>query len=308
MRPGHHVLQLVSCRPSCRLRKTAVGAHAESIGRHQREAAANPLGNDLGRLDVVILDIDDADADVLGRADLGDDLELGELPAGHLDVNLVGRQREERRKHGGVAAGSDSPTLEIAEAEMRPEVAAVDDRPHHAESPHRKLAGHVARLKRWRDDAKNAGEVDDVPLAMAANGPTTFEADRILRSRGIAVLPDLYVNAGGVIVSYFEWVKNLTHIPFGLMERRHHETSHRMLAHSLEAMTGMQFPSENARAFLSGAHEIDLVRSGLDEIMRGAYQEISNARQSDGEELDMRTAAYTIAIKRISNAYSAIGL
>jgi glutamate dehydrogenase (NAD(P)+) len=157
-------------------------------------------------------------------------------------------------------------------------------------------------------NSENAKRVQAKLIAEAANGPTTFEADRILRSRGIAVLPDLYVNAGGVIVSYFEWVKNLTHIPFGLMERRHHETSHRMLAHSLEAMTGMQFPTENARAFLSGAHEIDLVRSGLDEMMRGAYQEISNARQSDGEELDMRTAAYTIAIKRISNAYSAIGL
>lgn len=73
-------------------------------------------------------------------------------------------------------------------------------------------------------------------------------------------------------------------------------------------MTGMQFPSENARAFLSGAREIDLVRSGLDELMRGAYQEIADARRTNGEELDMRTAAYTIALRRITEAYNAIGL
>ncbi len=157
-------------------------------------------------------------------------------------------------------------------------------------------------------NSENAKTVQAKLIAEAANGPTTFEADKILRARGVAVLPDLYVNAGGVIVSYFEWVKNLTHIPFGLMERRHHETSHRMLAHSLEAMTGKQFPSENASAFLSGAREIDLVRSGLDEMMRGAYGEIAEARRINGEELDMRTAAYTIALKRITEAYNAIGL
>ena len=96
----------------------------------ERETAANPLGNDLGRLDVVVLDIDDTNTNVLGRADLADELELGELPTRHLNVNLVGRQREERRKHRGVATRGDRPALEIAEAEMRPEVAAVDDRPH----------------------------------------------------------------------------------------------------------------------------------------------------------------------------------
>ena len=155
---------------------------------------------------------------------------------------------------------------------------------------------------------QNAQHIKAKLVVEAANGPTTFEGDRILRQRGITVLPDLYVNAGGVVVSYFEWVKNLTHIPFGLMERRHHETSHRMLAKSLEAMTGVQFPADTARAFLDGAREIDLVRSGLDEMMRGAYQEISEARRTGDELLDFRTAAFTIAIRRIVGAYEVIGL
>lgn len=156
--------------------------------------------------------------------------------------------------------------------------------------------------------AENAPDIKAKLVVEAANGPTTFEADRLLRERGVTVLPDLYVNAGGVVVSYFEWVKNLTHIPFGLMERRHHETSHRMLAQSLEAMTGRSFPSDAARAFLDGAREIDLVRSGLDEMMRGAFQEISMARRAHETPVDFRTAAYGIAIRRIVQAYEAIGL
>ncbi|MEO1281857.1 MAG: Glu/Leu/Phe/Val dehydrogenase [Pseudomonadota bacterium] len=154
----------------------------------------------------------------------------------------------------------------------------------------------------------NAPDIKAKVIAEAANGPTTYAAAQILKERGVLVLPDLYVNAGGVIVSYFEWVKNLTHIPFGLMERRHHETSHRMLASSLESMTGKSFPMDTARDFLEGAREIDLVRSGLDEMMRSAYQEISRARNGGDGRLDMRTAAYSIAIRRVSDAYRAIGL
>jgi glutamate dehydrogenase (NAD(P)+) len=156
--------------------------------------------------------------------------------------------------------------------------------------------------------AGNAAQVRAKLIVEAANGPTTFEADTILRDRGIVVLPDLYVNAGGVVVSYFEWVKNLTHIPFGLMERRHHEASHQILARSLETMTGASFPLEMARFFLEGAKEIDLVRSGLDDMMRSAFQQIASVWTGSTGISDLRTAAYTIAIKRAADAYSAIGI
>ena len=105
----------------------------------------------------------------------------------------------------------------------------------------------------------NAAQVRAKLVVEAANGPTAFEADEILRDRGIVVLPDLYVNAGGVVVSYFEWVKNLTHIPFGLMERRHHEASHKILARSLETMTGAKLPLRD-RQFVSQGRKRD--RSG----------------------------------------------
>ncbi len=156
--------------------------------------------------------------------------------------------------------------------------------------------------------AGNAAQISAKLVVEAANGPTTFEADAILRERGIVVLPDLYVNAGGVVVSYFEWVKNLTHIPFGLMERRHHEASHQILARSLEAMTGAKFPLDTANSFLVGAREIDLVRSGLDDIMRQAYGQISAIWNGNSGISDLRTAAYSIAISRCAEAYGAIGI
>jgi glutamate dehydrogenase (NAD(P)+) len=154
----------------------------------------------------------------------------------------------------------------------------------------------------------NAAQIRARLIVEAANGPTTFEADTILRERGVAILPDLYVIAGGVVVSYFEWVKNLTHIPFGLMERRHHEASHQILARSLETMTGANFPLETASSFLQGAREIDLVRSGLDDIMRSAYGQIRTALSANADIPDMRTAAYAIAVRRCAEAYGAIGI
>ncbi|MGD9842482.1 MAG: Glu/Leu/Phe/Val dehydrogenase [Steroidobacteraceae bacterium] len=154
--------------------------------------------------------------------------------------------------------------------------------------------------------ADNAPRIKARMVVEAANGPTSFEADAILRERGIVVMPDLYVNAGGVVVSYFEWVKNLTHIPFGLMERRHHEAGRQLLARSLEKMTGNSFPMDTAGSFLQGANEIDLVRSGLDDMMRAAYAQIRAAWS--GGLPDLRTAAYSIALKRCADAYGAIGI
>jgi glutamate dehydrogenase (NAD(P)+) len=154
----------------------------------------------------------------------------------------------------------------------------------------------------------NAGKLRTKIIVEGANGPTTAAADDILDAAGTFVVPDILANAGGVVVSYFEWVKNLTHIPFGLMERRHHEASHKILARSLETMTGASFPLETASSFLKGAREIDLVRSGLDDIMRSAYGQISAIWNVKSEIPDLRTAAYSIAISRCVDAYSAIGI
>ena len=113
-------------------------------------------------------------------------------------------------------------------------------------------------------NAQNASRVKARLIVEAANGPITAAADDILRERGVAIIPDTYANAGGVTVSYFEWVKNLSHIRFGRMQRRREEASHQQLLHGIEEMTGVSFPTARAEAFLAGPAEIDLVRSGLD--------------------------------------------
>lgn len=158
--------------------------------------------------------------------------------------------------------------------------------------------------------ADNATRIKASLIVEAANGPTTFAADRIFQERGITVIPDLFANAGGVVVSYFEWVKNLTHIPFGLMERRYEQRDHRTLARSLEKMTGKSFPTEDQAGFLRVRQEIDLVRSGLEEMIHQAFAEVSARANASTNEapITLREAAYQIAVARIGLAYSAMGL
>ncbi|NOV19256.1 Glu/Leu/Phe/Val dehydrogenase [Ensifer adhaerens] len=155
---------------------------------------------------------------------------------------------------------------------------------------------------------ENVGRIRAKFIAEAANGPISFEAERQLSDRGVVVLPDLFVNAGGVAVSYFEWVKNITHIPFGLMERRRRERRNLHITHALEAMTERSFPSDIRDEFLEGGAEIDLVRSGLEDVMRNAYQNIAEVKRSSAEIKTFRTAAYVIAIRKIADAYQAIGI
>lgn len=155
---------------------------------------------------------------------------------------------------------------------------------------------------------QNAEHINAHLIVEAANGPITFEADRTLRSRGVTILPDLYVNAGGVVASYFEWVKNLTHIPFGLMERRRRERRNHTIASALERMTGKEFPADIRDEFLEGGAEIDLVRSGLEDVMRSTWERISNLIEDQPELADYRTAAYVASIRQIAESYEAIGI
>ena len=143
-------------------------------------------------------------------------------------------------------------------------------------------------------------------IVEAANGPCTFDADGILQRRGIPVIPDLYANAGGVVVSYFEWVKNLGHMPFGLLERRYHEKGHRTLTNTIERAVGSTLEWGENASYLKGPTELDMVRSGLEEIMRRTLARIVDDMSRNGGTL--RSAAYRIAIAQVAEAYRAIGL
>lgn len=155
---------------------------------------------------------------------------------------------------------------------------------------------------------ENAHEIKANIVIEAANGPITFTANEILREKGCLIIPDLYANAGGVTVSYFEWVKNLSHIRFGRMQRRQHEKQTLHMVEAIEEMVGSKFPSKHLERIIEGPTELDLVRSGLDDVMREGYQVISNKWHSDDRIPDLRTAAMMIALERIQDSYGSLGI
>lgn len=161
------------------------------------------------------------------------------------------------------------------------------------------------------EGAINLSNVDEIKASLiieAANGPVTAAADDILSSRGVVIIPDMYANAGGVTVSYFEWVKNLSHIRLGRMQRRQEEARQTQLMDAVENLTGSAFTSEFKSSYTNGADEVDLVRSGLDDTMRVTYQKIRDVWHNNDQCPDLRTAAYVVAIERIALTYGALNL
>ena len=154
----------------------------------------------------------------------------------------------------------------------------------------------------------NAERIRAKLVVEGANGPVTFDAETILKKQGTVILPDLYINAGGVVVSYFEWTKNLSHMRFGRMQRRHQETQARHYVTALESVTGESLPDWMCEELVKGASELDLVRSGLDDTMREAYRQIREVMSEDPDVDDMRTAAYVIAVNKIARWYRTLGI
>ncbi|GBL37840.1 glutamate dehydrogenase, mitochondrial [Anaerolineaceae bacterium] len=154
----------------------------------------------------------------------------------------------------------------------------------------------------------NAARVRAPLLVEAANGPVSFAADEILRQRGVVILPDALVNCGGVVVSYFEWIKNLSHIRFGRMQRRLDEHRGEQFANALEQMTGKAVPAALRADLTAGADELALVRSGLDDTMRLAYQEIRTVLLNEPAVQDFRTAAFVVALRKIGTTHLEMGV
>ena len=162
-----------------------------------------------------------------------------------------------------------------------------------------------------RDD--NAPRIKARLIIEAANGPVTDEADQILKQRGVVIIPDMYANAGGVTVSYFEWVKNLSQISLGRLERRHEEARNRALVAELERLSadqglGWTLSDGFKDAYMRGADEIELVRSGLDDTMRESYMKMQEVWMANPKVDDLRTAGYMVAIRRIARVYQSLGL
>ncbi|MCH2042953.1 MAG: Glu/Leu/Phe/Val dehydrogenase [Saprospiraceae bacterium] len=154
----------------------------------------------------------------------------------------------------------------------------------------------------------NAANVKAKIIAEAANGPVTPEAEEILLERGCLIIPDMYINAGGVTVSYFEWLKNLSHIRFGRMQKRFDGNRYEKLIDLVAQLTGKEIGDIERNVLANGADEIDLVRSGLEETMVVAYQGIRKTWQENENIPDLRTAAFVYSIRKIGSDYMTLGI
>jgi glutamate dehydrogenase (NAD(P)+) len=157
-------------------------------------------------------------------------------------------------------------------------------------------------------NGENAPRIKAKLIGEAANGPLTPEADEVFIQKGVLVIPDMYLNAGGVTVSYFEWLKNLSHVRYGRMEKRFTENQNRQMLEQVEATTGKQVSAKIREEIIHGPEEADLVYSGLEETMITATHEIMAAWKANPEIPDMRTAAYLVAINKVGTSYAELGI
>lgn len=155
---------------------------------------------------------------------------------------------------------------------------------------------------------ENAPRIKAKMIGEAANGPLTPEADEILVKKGILVVPDMYLNAGGVTVSYFEWLKNLSHVRYGRLEKRFNENMNAQIVSQIESLTGKKMMDDDKQYLMHGADEVDIVYSGLEETMISATHEIMNEWLSNPALPDMRTAAYVVAINKVATSYAELGI
>jgi len=154
-------------------------------------------------------------------------------------------------------------------------------------------------------NAKNAGRIKTKIIVEGANGPTTPKAEEILEANGVLIVPDLLANAGGVTVSYFEWLKNLSHMRFGRLTKRYEEGKWAALASSLERSPS-KLSEADRNSLTYGAGEEELVNSGLEETMINSFKEVSDMAAL--KKCNMRTAAYVVSIQKVANTYLDLGL
>lgn len=157
-------------------------------------------------------------------------------------------------------------------------------------------------------DKNNATKIKAKIIGEAANGPLTPEADDILSSKGVLVIPDMYLNAGGVTVSYFEWLKNLSHVRYGRLEKRFTENANIHILKQIEDLTGKKVTEAEKLIIAHGPDEIDLVHSGLEETMITATREIMDIWKANPAIPDMRSAAYVCAINKVGTSYAELGI
>jgi glutamate dehydrogenase (NAD(P)+) len=222
-------------------------------------------------------------------------------------AKLVGVSEYEGAIHS--SSGIDLETLMA----HRKETGSVLDLPNAVNLPNREMGLELecdilipAALENQITD-ENASRIQAKIIVEAANGPVTAAAEPILQQKGIVVLPDVYINAGGVTVSYFEWLKNLSRVRFGRIEKRFEQAAYDRILSLVEKETGRTLTPEERSIAARGADETDLVYSGLEETMIDALHQIREISKSRGIE-DLRTAAFLNAINKVAVSYMELGI
>ena len=154
---------------------------------------------------------------------------------------------------------------------------------------------------------KNADTIQAQIICEGANGPITYRANKKLLEKGKVIIPDIYANAGGVTVSYFEWIRNTSHIRMGRLNKRYEEDRGEAIIKAIQNISDKKIPPDLIKQLVHGANEEDIIASGLEDTMRVAFQEMLNIK--DKYNLDSyRMSAYAIALKKIEKSYLELGI
>ena len=154
---------------------------------------------------------------------------------------------------------------------------------------------------------KNVDNVKAKIICEAANGPISYRADQKLKNRGAVIIPDIYANAGGVTVSYFEWIRNISHIRMGRLNKRYEEHRGEAILKAIKQISTNKLPKELIDQLVHGANEDDIIASGLEDTMRVSFQEILEMKSAYNLD-NYRMAAYAIALKKIEKSYLELGI
>jgi len=156
--------------------------------------------------------------------------------------------------------------------------------------------------------SKNAHKIKAKIIGEAANGPITANAEAILEKNNVLVIPDMYINAGGVTVSYFEWLKNLSHMRFGRMEKRFNANTYEGIVNVIERLSNKTVTDKEKSFLTRGGDEIDLVRSGLEETMVTAYLTINELKKRRKKVTNLRQSSFMNALEKIASDYKSLGV